>query len=665
MSLINKKTLFFVVLIINLSGVFALTKQDYLQIIKNPKTSDSAKYNAYFELGWEYVSSPSDTSFYYASKAFIYAKKLNSRFYQAKVFNLLGAYFQTKGTYAKAVDYYQNSLRIGDRINNKEIKLAALGNIGTIYLHTAKYDKALEYLQKSETISDSLNPNLPNIYNNLSITYVGLNQNEKALLYAEKALALFDKYGNEQAKSMTYASIATAQNKLGNYKEALIHFKKSLKLSIANMDLYQEIDAYYGIAKTFKELNVIDSSIFYANLTSKKGLEINHYTNVAAAKELLVAIYKEKKQFEKALLMQEEYQKYKDIQVAESEEQMIEQKIIEFNFDKRLHDDSLKNAFSLLERDKKIKENLAQIKQDKLFKIGLFSLIVLALGFAVFAYNRFKISESQKLIIEKQNKETLEQKEIITQKNNAVFDSINYAKRIQEGLLASKQTLNENLEDYYILFKPKDIVSGDFYWSAEYGNQFYLAVCDSTGHGVPGAFMSLLNIALLSEAIKEKQIKEPHLIFTEVRRRLIEIISADGYKDGFDGVLIRIEKTELGTKIEYVAANNEPILIRDGQFVKLQNDRIPVGKSDDLKPFNLYSIDVKQGDTLYLYTDGYADQFGGEKLKKFKRKNLNDLLLQNSHLEMDTQWIELNKAFEQWKGEEEQVDDVCVAGIKF
>ena len=292
-------------------------------------------------------------------------------------------------------------------------------------------------------------------------------------------------------------------------------------------------------------------------------------------------------------------------------------------------------------------------------------MIVLALGFAIFAYNRFKITVVQKKIIEQQNKETLKQKEIITQKNNAVLDSINYAKRIQEGLLASKQTLNNNLNDYFVTFKPKDIVSGDFYWSAEYSNQFYLAICDSTGHGVPGAFMSLLNIALLSEAIKEKQIQEPHLIFNEVRRRLIEIISADGYKDGFDGVLIRIQKTPLGIKLDYVAANNEPVLIRNNQFVKLQNDRIPVGKSDDLKPFNLFSIDIKSGDTLYLYTDGYADQFGGEKQKKFKRKNLNDLLLRNSHLEMDSQWIELNKAFELWKGEEEQVDDVCVVGIKF
>ena len=226
--------------------------------------------------------------------------------------------------------------------------------------------------------------------------------------------------------------------------------------------------------------------------------------------------------------------------------------------------------------------------------------------------------------------------------------------------------LSRNLKDYYTFFKPKDIVSGDFYWSTENEQDFYLAVCDSTGHGVPGAFMALLNIALLSEAIKEKNIKEPHLIFNEVRARLIEIISADGHKDGFDGVLIRIEKTSTNSiKLHYSAANNEPLLVRDNKIIKLSGDRIPVGKSDELKPFTLYTIDIETGDTLYLYTDGYADQFGGPLMKKFKRSRLNELLAFNAHLPMDTQWQIINDLFNDWKGEEEQIDDVCILGIKF
>lgn len=645
---------------------YADDKSTYLKIINNQYSSDSAKYEAYFELGWNFIGSSSDTSYQYASKAFLYAKKLNSRFYQAKVFNLIGAYFQTKGIYAKAIDYYQQSLKLGERIDNPEIILAALGNIGAIYLNTDKHKQALDYLQKSQALTEPNSPNLPNIYNNLSIAYIGLKDYKNALTYAEKALQLFEKNKNESAMAMAYASIATAQFKIGNNKEALASFKKSLSVSKKFEDVYQEVDAYIGIAEIYKSEHKKDSAIWYGKKTLELGENIKHYSVVIQANTLLIDIYKEKKDYEKAVYYQEKLQQSKDAYNKESETQMIEQKMLEYNFNKRIHEDSLKNAFAIRDRDTKIKENQAQIKQDKLFKTGLIIIVFLALGFIIFAYNRVKVISSKNKLIELKNKQSEEQKLVILQKNKEVKDSLNYAKRIQEGLLASDKLLTKNLKKYFVFFKPKDIVSGDFYWSTEYQNSFYLAICDSTGHGVPGAFMSLLNIALLSEAIKEKQIKEPHLIFNEVRERLIEIISADGHKDGFDGILIRIEKPINGAiKLQYAAANNEPILVRDNQVLKLAADRMPVSKSDFNKSFTLQTIDIIEGDTLYLYTDGFADQFGGEQQKKFKRKHLNDLLCKNSNRDTDHQWQILNNTFNDWKQNEEQIDDVCVVGIQF
>ena len=214
----------------------------------------------------------------------------------------------------------------------------------------------------------------------------------------------------------------------------------------------------------------------------------------------------------------------------------------------------------------------------------------------------------------------------------------------------------------FILFKPKDIVSGDFYWATEHNNKFYLAICDCTGHGVPGAFMSLLNIGFLSEAIKENDIETPNEIFNYVRTRLLNSISKEGQQDGMDGILICLDKVT--KQLTYAAANNEPILISNAQIKELAKDKMPVGKGEKNESFKLFSIDAKVGDTIYLYTDGFADQFGGPKGKKFKYKPLNELLLSNVAEPMERQKELLDTTIESWKGNLEQVDDILIVGIK-
>jgi ligand-binding sensor domain-containing protein/serine phosphatase RsbU (regulator of sigma subunit) len=250
----------------------------------------------------------------------------------------------------------------------------------------------------------------------------------------------------------------------------------------------------------------------------------------------------------------------------------------------------------------------------------------------------------------------------IEEKQKEILDSIHYAKRIQNTLLAHQDFLNENIPQNFVYFNPKDIVSGDFYWATKHGNNFYLAVCDSTGHGVPGAFMSLLNIGFLTEAINEKNISETNLIFEYVRERLISSVSKEGQKDGFDGIIVRFN--QLTNEITYTAAHNAPILISNNELIELSKDKMPVGIGEKKEQFTCHKIQAKQGDMLYLYTDGYADQFGGPKGKKFKYKPLNELLLALSNKSLNEQKQELENNFKNWKGDLEQVDDVCVIGIR-
>ncbi len=265
--------------------------------------------------------------------------------------------------------------------------------------------------------------------------------------------------------------------------------------------------------------------------------------------------------------------------------------------------------------------------------------------------------------VTERTQEVVKQKDIISHKQKEIIDSLNYAKRIQQTLLANDTFLNKYLPNHFLIFKPKDIVSGDFYWATKNETHFYLAICDSTGHGVPGAFMSLLNMAFLNEAINQNKITEPNEILNHVRQRLIKNLSKDGGQDGMDGILMKIDlKTK---RLTYAAANNAPIIIRNGEVIELDADKMPIGIGMRTEPFKLFEANLQPNDTFIAYTDGFADQFGGPKGKKLMYKPLKEQLKAYNNLPLEEQKQKLASYFENWKGEMEQVDDVCLFGIKF
>lgn len=250
----------------------------------------------------------------------------------------------------------------------------------------------------------------------------------------------------------------------------------------------------------------------------------------------------------------------------------------------------------------------------------------------------------------------------LAQKNKEVTDSIAYAKRIQDTLLTPQEFIGRHFPEHFILYVPKDIVSGDFYWVTERNNNVYLAVCDCTGHGVPGAFMSLLITNFLNEAINERSILDPNKIFDFVRGKIIEHVSKDGGKDGMDGIILRLNK--LSGEITFASANSNQVIVRNRQLIKLPKDKMPVGHGEKMDPFNLYTLLLQPGDTLYLYTDGFADLFGGPRGKKFTYRQLNERLVNISGMNLDEQRQELENVMHTWRGDLEQIDDICLMGIR-
>ncbi len=279
-----------------------------------------------------------------------------------------------------------------------------------------------------------------------------------------------------------------------------------------------------------------------------------------------------------------------------------------------------------------------------------------------------EIADSRRIIAEEQKGIIAHQKQIVEEKHREITDSINYAERIQKSFLATKELLDTNLREYFVYFQPKDVVSGDFYWASVLNNgHFALATADSTGHGVPGAIMSILNISCLENAIGEYNLACPSEILNHTRSKIIERLKKDGSpeggKDGMDCSLISFDFEK--NTLCYSAANNPIWIVRDQSLMEFAPDKMPVGKHDrDTVSFTQHTIELKKNDVVYAITDGFPDQFGGPKGKKYMYKQLKELLISIAHLPMAEQKKVLAHSLNTWKGRLEQIDDITVVGVR-
>jgi serine phosphatase RsbU (regulator of sigma subunit) len=354
-----------------------------------------------------------------------------------------------------------------------------------------------------------------------------------------------------------------------------------------------------------------------------------------------------------------------------------------FNIEKIKNINDIENKLQLTEKEKIIAEQslslekekvaLASSKNNTLLLIAGLTIVGIAFLF-LFYYN----GKTKKLysLIQTQKKEVELQKEIIEIKNKDVMDSIHYAKYIQGSMLPSTKAMNNSFSESFVLYKPKDVVAGDFYWTETINNNPVLAVCDCTGHGVPGAMVSIVACNALNRAINEFKLSSPSLIFDKVNELMQETFSKSDYEvnDGMDGVLCVFDYENM--KLHLAAANN-PIWVvsppsiktelwkEPWQLSQITPDKQPIGKyKEEVSPFNLKTVSIEKGEMIYLFTDGYADQFGGPKGKKFKYKPFQELLISIAHLPLDEQKEVLDSTIESWRGGLDQVDDMLVIGIR-
>lgn len=267
------------------------------------------------------------------------------------------------------------------------------------------------------------------------------------------------------------------------------------------------------------------------------------------------------------------------------------------------------------------------------------------------------------------NNDITEQKRteaIIREKNKDITDSINYARKIQRSILPAQERVHAKVTDYFILYKPKDIISGDFYWFTSVGAYFLFACADCTGHGVPGALMSMIGANQLQHIVNEREIQSPEAALSELDKRVRKALRQDEEPDNRDGMDIAFCSLQTETRILHYSGANRPIaLIRNNELTEYEPTKFPIGGPySGEKRFAGNRIQLEPGDCLYLFSDGITDQFGGPKGKKFMKKYFYELLRSIAHLPMYQQKAKLSAEFESWKGDLEQTDDVCVIGIR-
>lgn len=546
----------------------------------------------------------------------------------AKAYSLksiaLGRLHKTK----EELDYLLKAKGIYETSPDKDGQVAVLLNLSNAYSDIGAYGQAIATLEEIKHMN--LPPGETDFYTELNYgnVYYMKHEYNEALYHYEKARQVAGNYRmiDSEITGMTLLAACYLQlNELGkardNYRAAialaqqyglLVEEKDALE---GMVDLYEKEKNYLRAFEALKRYKLLDDSLF--NIEKVKSI---HHVE-------------------------------QKLRLSEKEKIIAEQ------------------GFSL----EKEKAALAEAKSNAFLLIaGL--LLAASVCLFLFYYSR-KIKRLLSLIrLQKQEVET--QKEIIESKNKDVMDSIHYARHIQGSMLPSAKALEGLFKEHFILYKPKDVVAGDFYWTETIGGLPAIVVGDCTGHGVPGAMVSIVACNALNRAVKEFALSHPAKIFDKVNELMQETFSKSDYEvsDGMDAALCIFDERQMKL---YIAAANNPVWLvsppgittalweEPWQLSQVSADKRPIGKfREEVLPFEGKSVSVEKGEMIYLFSDGYADQFGGSKGKKFKYKQLQDLLVSIARLPLPEQRQILEHTLKDWQGNHDQVDDILIVGIR-
>lgn len=648
----------------------------------------------------------------------------------AHLLNRVGTIYRILGEYGKALNYLYLSLEHYQNLNNTSKIALSYNHIGNVYRAQGNYAGGLEFLFKAlntyQQISDT--SGMGSVYNNIGVIYFYQKNFSKALEYYNRSLEIEIKEKDELGISVSYINIGEIYQNQEEYKKALDYYLKALVITKKNDEkdgigiLYNEIGVIYlnindlYLSKTylhmgldiFNELNdkyrICQSYIYLGKLALKEkdydkaisnlkvAINLAETTKsldlVADASKILSETYDLLNKPNEAYRYYKNFISARDSLYNEENTKKSVQAEMLYEFEKQIADSNITQAKKDAIAEEAIRrQNLIR----NLLLVVLISLVaIISIIFAAYK-NKIKanekLAEQQRQILEK-NEELMQQQEeilaqrdeieqknrileesrfIIEAKNERIISSIEYAQTIQQAILPNEEDLKRFFPEHLVFFKPKDIVSGDFYWFSSIGNQLFVAVIDCTGHGVPGSFMSLIGNIILNQVVNEWQTRDPafilELVHRQVRKALHQDKATEKSHASMDICLISIdiEKRE-GI---FTGARRPLFIISEGKLEKIPGDPRPVGgfQREERRIYTKHKLSFEKPTWLYLTTDGYVDQMS-DNFEKYGIRRFNQMLLDIHKQPMEQQKIQIASAYENHRGNHEQIDDICILGLK-
>ncbi|TXB65845.1 SpoIIE family protein phosphatase [Vicingus serpentipes] len=512
----------------------------------------------------------------------------------------------------KAEDYITKLIKHATKFDMKKLLIKAKMGDAELTQHKGNLEQAIKKFKaiEKDIISANDSIQLNRLYLLLSNSYTVKEDNDSAFVFARKA---YDAVPTDNIQLKAFSTIHLARGYLKNNK-----IEQAIELGKEALNVVEDLEA------------------------KKEIKDINYF---------LAEAYKNNTNYKLALMHLEKY-----MELDKEQASLLSAANIS-NLEAQLSNE--RHGYELEIKQVELDKQELEIETKNKQSLILIVILILAAGFIIAIVRSYVLKKRDAEII-------YQQKIIVEEKNREITDSIAYAKRIQSAILPPVKLVKEYLEESFILYKPKDVVAGDFYWMEHTNGKVLFAAADCTGHGVPGAMVSVVCNNALNRSVREYGLTDPGEILTKTREIVIQEFekSEEDVKDGMDIALCSLKQEFSGWKLQYAGAHNPLWIIRNNEIIETKANKQPIGKFDNPEPYTTHIFDLQEGDTIYIFSDGYVDQFGGEKGKKFKAKAFRELLLGIQDKTMEQQKTIIDETFEEWRGAIEQIDDVCVIGVR-
>jgi tetratricopeptide (TPR) repeat protein len=570
------------------------------------------------------------------------------------------AYYQLGNVYLiidileLALDNFKEALPYFEQLEDFDGIAAVFNGIGLTYDNMRLYDKSIIFYNKSLEIYESLDlqNEIANIFNNIGIVLIKKGDYYRAIENLEKALEIRKEQKDFLNIAKILQNIGMAKLKSQNYNESLKYFREALNINQEQQNLAELAANLHAIGIAYTKLGKFSEAEEILNTSTEIANKLNFKNQLKENYKAFSDLYKEKNEFRKAYDYYEKFFMVHDSTLGNSMQERMINLQIKYEAEKKIRkDEKLKLRKTL--KNMEIEKAKTEKKLNNSLKIFLSILVLFIVFISAISYILLRFRKLNKQI---------------EHKNTEILSSINYAKRIQTSILENENKLRDTLPNSFLFYQPKDIVSGDFYWFTKLNQEIIIVTADCTGHGVPGAFMSLIGVSLLNKIVNERRIIQPEKILDTLRKELIDTLHQYGHesteiKDSIDATIVKLNQHN--KTIEFAGAYHS-LFIKNGESVtELKGDRMPIGFSHRINiNFTNQTHYCKENDFVFMSTDGYFDQFGGDYDKKFKRFNFVKLI--SSIKKSDVKEVKeiIVDEFEEWKGENEQIDDVLVLGFK-